>query len=374
MAKRITLVAVPVLVLLGLIAYSQLRQSPTRISGFIEADEIRLGSRVGGRVAEVLVEEGQRVQPNQELVRLEPFDLIEQEKEAQAALAARQADFDRLQSGFRVQEIAQAKARVEQFQARLALLKAGPRKEEIEAAQGRLDVANAQVIVAQQNHERTADLFQRNAVSKADMDRAVEELKSAQATIVVRTKELELLKAGSRQEEIEEAHARLNEAQQAAALVEEGYRKEVIEQARAARDSTQAALGAIGERKKELSIRSPIGGQVEALELQAGDMVSAGAPVLSILNDHRLWVRAYVPQGRLDLQVGDRLAVTVDSYPRERFEGEVTFISRQEEFTPSNVQTPEERAKQVFRIKVTLQQGLKKLRPGMTVDVWLDSK
>ena len=65
------------------------------------------------------------------------------------------------------------------------------------------------------------------------------------------------------------------------------------------------------------------------------------------------------------------LNVTVDSFPEEQFWGEVVFISRQGEFTPSNVQTLEERSKQVFRIKVDLPQGITKLRPGMTADVWL---
>ena len=74
--------------LVGLIVYSQLRPEVKHVSGYIEADEIRLGSRVGGRVAKVHVEEGQRVESGQVLVELEPYDLLEQEKEAQATLAA----------------------------------------------------------------------------------------------------------------------------------------------------------------------------------------------------------------------------------------------------------------------------------------------
>ena len=72
MFKSVVLIGVPVLALLGLIAYSQYREPPYKVSGVIEADEIRLGSRVGGRVAEVLTEEGREVRPNQELVLLEP--------------------------------------------------------------------------------------------------------------------------------------------------------------------------------------------------------------------------------------------------------------------------------------------------------------
>jgi multidrug resistance efflux pump len=91
---------------------------------------------------------------------------------------------------------------------------------------------------------------------------------------------------------------------------------------------------------------------------------------MSMLDTGGLWVRAYLPENR-HLELGQKVAVSVDAYPGESFGAEVTFISRQAEFTPSNVQTPEERSKQVFRIKVTLLEGLDRLRPGMAADVGL---
>ncbi len=131
-------------------------------------------------------------------------------------------------------------------------------------------------------------------------------------------------------------------------------------------------LEAIRRQKEELSIKSPIDGTIEALDLQPGDMVAPGAPVLSMLDRNKLWVRAYIPQNRIGVQVGNRVRLTVDSYPDEPFEGVVTFVARQAEFTPSNVQTPEERSKQVFRIKVAIENQRDLLRPGMMADVWLD--
>jgi multidrug resistance efflux pump len=114
-------------------------------------------------------------------------------------------------------------------------------------------------------------------------------------------------------------------------------------------------------------------GTIEALELEPGDLVPPDAPVVSIMDHGRLWVRAYVPEDELDLSVGDVLEVSTDSYSGERFGAKITFIARQAEFTPSNVQTPEERSKQVFRIKVELIEGVDRLRPGMAADVWLES-
>ena len=85
-------------------------------------------------------------------------------------------------------------------------------------------------------------------------------------------------------------------------------------------------------------------------------------------------MRAYVPEDRLALALGDRVEVSSDSFPSERFTGRVSFIARRAEFTPRNVQTPEERAKQVFRIKVDLEQGVERLRPGTPADVWLEPR
>ena len=127
MIQRIILAVAVVLLAVGLLVISQRRSEPLKVSGFIEADEIRLGSRVGGRVARVKVKEGQRVKVGQELVLLEEFDLDERQAQAQANLAARRAEWERLSAGFRVEETAQAQARYEQLQAKVRRLVAGPR-------------------------------------------------------------------------------------------------------------------------------------------------------------------------------------------------------------------------------------------------------
>lgn len=373
MVRRILSGAFVVVLLIGLTAYSQFRPLPNRVSGFIEADEIRVGSRLGGRVLAVHVEEGEAVDRGQALVELEPFDLLQREREAAKLLAALEADYQRLTTGLRPEEIAQTKSRYEQFKARYDLLVAGPRKQEIEAARARVELAESELVLAQQNYDRGKGLLSQKAISQAEFDTMLERLNAARASLEVRKQELDLLNIGTRDEERRAAKARLDEAEQAWTLAKDGYRKEDIEKAKAARDAAQAALDVIGEQKKELVIKCPVDGAIEALDLQKGDLVPAGAPVLSVMDTRHLWIRAYVPQNRVGLQVGQMLPVTVDCFPEERFSGVVTFISRQAEFTPSNVQTPEERSKQVFRIKVALKGATNKLRPGMTADVWLDS-
>jgi multidrug resistance efflux pump len=276
-------------------------------------------------------------------------------------------------AGYRAEEKAQAEARVERLNQKLQSLIEGPRPEEREAARARVRLAQAQLDLAKTTYERNTTLYERGkgTVSRETLDRASEDLKSAQANKEVRYQELQLMEKGTREEDIAAAKAELEEARQAWQLLVNGFRPEDIEQAKAAVDAAQAALDVLRAAREELEIKSPTEGTVETLELQPGDLVAAGAPVLSMLDVNLLWVRAYVPESRPGVQKGRQLRVTVDSFPGESFEGVVQFVARQAEFTPSNVQTPEERSKQVFRVKVGLPPD-ERLRPGMGADVWLE--
>ena len=320
MIRRVGLLVVVVAALVAYLLWSQRRSEPFHVSGFLEADEIRVGLRVGGRVAEVHVEEGQQVVAEQPLVEIEPFDLVEQRASAAALLAEQQAS--------------------------LALLRAGPRPQEIEAARARAAAADARVVLARSEHERIATLTAGSIASGEALDRATQELQLAEADQKAARENLALLEEGSRAEDIAVARARVQAA--------------------------EAGLAAIDRRLAELVLRAPTAATVESFDLNPGDLVIENAPVVSLLDRSRLWVRAYLPEDRLDVQIGQPVAVTVDSLAGERFAAHVSFVSRTGEFTPRNIQLPEERTKQVFRIKVMLDAGLDRLRPGMAADVWFD--
>jgi len=317
----------------------------------------------------VRVEEGSQVCKGDLLVELEPFDLLEERARLEAELVGSRAEYEKLVSGNRPEEIAQAKARREQIDSRLAKLLHGPRPQELETARAQLGLAQAELELAEIENQRAVKLFQDNVDSREVLDRTANELKTAQAAVRVRREELGLLEEGTRQEDIQEAKAQLDEADQALKLKQLGFRKEDIAYSRAVMTAAEAKLRAIEKQIEELAIRAPVKGTVEAVELQPGDLVATNAPVLSIMDHSRLWVRAYVPENRLDVQLGQKVPVFVDSFPGEEFSGRLIFIAREAEFTPVNVQTQEERSKQVFRIKVLLEEGKERLRPGMAADI-----
>ena len=360
--------------LIGLAAliWSQQREGPLFVSGFVESHQIRVGSRVGGRVHRVLVAEGQRVAEDEPLVELEPYDLRERLAEAQAVLHAREAALEKLHAGARREELDRARAARDRAQAVLDKLRAGPRPLEIKVAEARLNQAEAEYVKAQRDHERVKRLFDEGRAAGEEMDEATRALAVAEARRAQAQDELALMREGTRAEEIAEAAALLAEAEQALALLVAGTRAEELREAEAGVESARAAVAVVERQLAELTVRAPVDSVVEAVDLRPGDLIAPNAPVVALADGSELWVRAFVPENRLDIQTGQMVSVRVDSYPAKYFAGHVAYIARTAEFTPANVQTPEERSKQVFRIKVVLDQGLGELRAGMSADVFLD--
>jgi len=372
MGKRALLLGLLLVVLLAALRWSQGRREPFHVSGFLEADEIRVGSRVGGRVARVQFEEGTRVPQGAALVELEPFDLLEKQAELEAHVARARAELERRRAGFRAEEVAQARARVQALTARLERLRAGARPQEIAAARARLDAARAAEALAGQEDARTRSLVEDAIRSKDALDRSRAGLESAQADVRARGEELNLLVEGSRKEDVDEAQAALAEAEAVLALREKGERAEDVLVAEAELAAAEAALRGAQRALDELTIRAPSEAVLEACDLQPGDLVAAGAPVALLRDTGELFVRAYVPQDRLTFGVDARLWVTVDAWPARRFAARVTFVAPEAEFTPSNVQTPEERSDVVLRVRLRLEEGLDVLRPGVAADLWLE--
>ena len=132
----------------------------------------------------------------------------------------------------------------------------------------------------------------------------------------------------------------------------------------------KANLAQIETQLNEMKVVSPGDTVLEILSVKAGDVLAPNREVATLIIPSYLWVRVYVPQPWLGyIKLGDEVRVRVDSFGNEDFRGVVDQISRQAEFTPRNVQTVEDRIRQVFGIKVRLENREDKLRAGMAADV-----
>jgi membrane fusion protein YbhG len=345
------------------------------ISGVIEADDIHVGSKIGGRVLKVVAKRGQTVKAGETLVLLEPKDIDASYAEAQAGLSQAEAKYALLTAGFRSEEIEQAEAAVKQAQAELDQFLSGPRQQEIDQAAAEWKAAKAQAENAQKFLQRMDGLAKRELIARQEYDDALAKADEADQKMAAAREHYNLALAGTRKEEIERARQRLAEVDAKRRQLRSGFRKEEIAQAKFEMEGARARVQLMQAQLEETVIKAPVDALIDTLDIEPGDLVGAGKPVATLLRTGSLWVRAYLPEAQLGfVQPGLAVKVRVDSFPGKDFRATVRRIFRQGEFTPRNVQTHEERALQVFQTEVVIDDPDNVLRPGMSADVTIEKR
>jgi len=234
-------------------------------------------------------------------------------------------------------EAAELRARRDQMAAQLAELEAGPRPEEIDAAKADWEAQAANLDLARADAKRAAELFAQRTISVTERDQAVTRAQALEKNAAAAKNRYDLLLAGTRQEQITRGKAQLAE---------------------------------IDAQWGEMKIAAPSDSVLEVLSVKIGDVLAPNQPVATLLLPRHLWVRVYVPEPWLGhIKSGDPVTARVDAFSGRDFPGVVEQVNREAEFTPRNVQTVEERVKQVFGVKVRLDNSSNDLRAGMSADV-----
>ena len=157
---------------------------------------------------------------------------------------------------------------------------------------------------------------------------------------------------------------------EALSLTREGPRKEDILMARHRLEQARAALAAAEERLRDTVIAAPVNGVVLRKNVEPGETVAQGTPIVTLGDLESPWIKVYVKEDRMGLvKLGQKARVTVDTYRDRSYDGTVTYISSEAEFTPKTVQTQEERVKLVFGVKVRVKNERGELKPSMPADV-----
>ncbi|MBN2577619.1 MAG: efflux RND transporter periplasmic adaptor subunit [Pirellulales bacterium] len=345
-----------------------------RVSGNIEVTDAEISFKIPGRVIKRDVDEGDFVTKGQEIARLEDDDLKREVDVRLAELEAAKAALAELEAGSRPQEIAAAKAVMEKAEQAWKDLKAGPRSQEIAAAEAAVKAAVSEKALAWSLLGRSKRLLEQNVGSREDFDMS----KSRYEVSVQRYQEavakLDDLRAGYREHQIEQARAVYEQAKAQYELVKEGPRREDIEQAKARVQQAQAALKLAETRTEYAVVVSPLTGVVLSKNIEPGEYVAPGTPVVTVGDLENVWLRAYIRETDLGrVKVGQKAMVTVDSFPGRVFPGRVAFIAQEAEFTPKNVQTEKERVKLVYRIKIDINNKDMDLKPGMPADAVIET-
>jgi HlyD family secretion protein len=361
MKRRLIVIAVIVIVAIAVTAVYAgwfTRDTSLEGSGTVEARNIRVGSKVGGRILQVLVREGDRVQAGQILVT---FD----DKELQASLEQARANAQKAKRGFRTEEIQEAQAAATQAKADYEMHLKGYRKEDIDAAQADVDRATADEARAKLDFQRYQTLADKDLVSKQQRDTAEANWKMSLAARENAQHKLDQLQRGFRTEEIAMSEARYRQAQATLEKFQRGNRREDV-------DAAQSALAYEEARYRERQVLAPAAATVEVLDVRPGDLIAPNTPVATLLESDQIYVRIYVPETELNkVALGQKAQVRVDPFQKQTFDGVVEQINQQAEFLPRNVQTREERVHQMFGVKVRIDDPSRRVLPGMAADVKL---
>ncbi|MCB1205658.1 MAG: secretion protein HlyD [Verrucomicrobiae bacterium] len=294
---------------------------PVILYGNVDIRGVDLGFRVGGRVSELLVDEGSSVKAGELIARLdeEPF----------------------------LRELDQARANLEVARANERLKKAGYRKEDIQQARAQLEQAEAVAANSQRSFDRQARLLKTEGTSRQSYEDA--------------------------ETSLEEAKARVEVARASLAQMEAGFREEEIAAAIASTKQAEAAVSLSEIRLSDAELKSPSDGLVITRAVEAGAVVQQGATVLSLSLEDPVWVRAYVHEPQLGrFPPGTKVLLTTDSRPERPYHGRVGFVSPRAEFTPKSVETSELRTSLVYRLRIVVEDSDGGLRQGMPVTILLN--
>jgi len=288
-------------------------------SGTIECTQVRLAPEVAGRLTSLLIAEGARLTNGQIIATLDPLIYQLRCDEARAALAQAQAQRD--------------------------LMLAGSRDEDIQRARAQVREAKASADAATTDAHRMETLLSQNSATPKQRDDAATAVERTAATLAAAEQQLNRLVKGNRQEEIRAAQAAVELAQARSAQAEKAL--------------------------SDCTVKSTASGTITTKNVEQGEMVMAGTPLATLSQLNEVWLSLYLPETRLpSVKLGQKAYIKVDGDPL-RYEGVITFISSEAEFTPRNVQTPDERTKLVYRLKITLPNPNNLFKPGMPADGYL---
>jgi HlyD family secretion protein len=376
------------------------RDSLLMASGTIQADEVRIASELGGRIVTVHAAKEGAVRAGDGLVVLDGSQILDKLTEAQAAVEAAEAE--------------------------LLLAQAGPREEEVAAAQGMLSLAQAQRDGMRAAWQNALDVLSRPQDLDAEIVKAQTDVKLSEQAAILAQAQLDKEKLLARQKKegtkereaanwrvrgFEEALAAAKADQVAAqtALDWLSYVRDqplgLIAQANAAEGQyriadasvavsqaklddlvagptdkeiavaaakvrlAEAQVNVLRAKRSKFTLTSPIDGLILNQTLRAGELAAPAATILNVADLSSLTLTVYVPVDRLgEVQLGQAAQVTVDSFPEHAFDGQVSHISDQPEFTPRNVATKEERLNTVYAVQIELDNPDGLLKPGMPAD------
>jgi HlyD family secretion protein len=286
--------------------------------GNIKAINIVVSSKVNGEVINIIKDEGEKVNEKDTVIIIDPevYEL----------------------------RLAEATAILQQAEAKYNLLKKGARKEDLKQSEESLKQAQINLNLANKDKERMTNLHASKSITEKQFEDAIASYEIALAKFNSAEQHNKKMKNFARPEELQQAEANLNRA--------------------------LASVNLIKKNLRDCYVTSPSNGFIVKKFVEKGESVAAMSSLFQVANLNTVELVIYIPETKLGMvKLGQIAEITTDTYSDEIYEGRISFISPEAEFTPKNIQTKEERTKLVFKVKIKVDNVRLELKDGMPADV-----
>ena len=340
------------------------------VSGRIEGDDSAVAAKTTGRIRELRVREGDRVEAGQVIAVLDDEQVRAREQQADAM-------------------VRQAEARVRLSQHQIAVLNEQLRQSEfgvdqaradaqgrVNEAEGRLAAAEAQLAQAEASYnqakwdrEAFARLFQKELVAEQEARRAQTTEEAQAAVVTASRRQVEAARGSLTAARANLVNPAIRSSQVAAVQGQILQARADIAAAQAEAERARAQLQEARANRQDLNVIAPFQGTVATRTAEPGEVVMAGTPVITLVNLGEVYLRAFVPEGDIGrVRVGQPARVYLDSAPAKPLDAHVIRVDPQASFTPENTYFREDRVKQVVGVKLRLRAADGFAKPGMPAD------
>ncbi|MBW2096460.1 MAG: efflux RND transporter periplasmic adaptor subunit [Deltaproteobacteria bacterium] len=387
--KKVVILAIFVVLFVGvaaLVFYGQWRERTAELyySGTIEATESNLAFQVNGRVQRVLVDDGQQAEKGQLLAELDRAEFESRRAQAEANVRQAQENLGKLRALLSLYnetlpaDVSRARANVAALRSRVHELESGHRTQEVAQARRSFEAARLTMENAKKDKIRYDKLYAKKIVSEKERDVMQLRYETALKNYQKAKEELSLFTEGFRKESIEAARAKLAEGLAVLRQTKSNLQKITIAEqdvkaAMARVEAAKAALSLADTQLKYTQLRAPFNGIITSRDIEPGEVVTPGREVISIADLSEVDLKVFVGEEEIGrVKPGQKVSVKTDTFPDKTYEGHVSYISPEAEFTPKIIQTHKERVKLVYLVKVTLPNPALELKSGMPADAWFE--
>lgn len=340
------------------------------VSGRIEGDDAAVAAKTAGRIREIAVREGDRVEAGQLIAVLDDEQVRAREQQAAAAVRHAEArvrlarhqitvlNEQLRQSQFGVDQArADVEGRVHEAQARLA------------AADAQLAQAEAAHAQAEWDREAARRLFQRELIAEQEVRRAESHERTQAAVVAAARRQVEAARGSLQAAQANLVNPAIRSSQVAAVRGQILQAEADVAAAQADTEQARAQLEEARANREDLKVIAPFAGTVSTRTAEPGEVVVAGTPIITLVNLAEVYLRAFVPEGQIGrVRVGQPARVYLDSAPTEPIEATVSRVDPEASFTPENTYFREDRVKQVVGVKLQLRGAVGFAKPGMPAD------